>query len=60
MTNAEKREMNRIGLMNEYKNLNAQFDKMPCMEVSARMSDIIWVLLDEYHMSEEEIEALEA
>lgn len=57
MTNAEKRENNRLGLMNEYKNLAGM--KLT-MEVSNRMSDIMLVLMDKYNMSAEDIEALEA
>ena len=59
MTKEEIREMNRIGLINEYKTLNKLFNKYP-VEASARMSDIYIILLDKYNMSAEEIEALEA
>lgn len=56
MTNKEKLELNRIGLMNEYKMLNGM--KLT-LEVSNRMSDIYLVLMDKYNMSASEIEALE-
>lgn len=57
MTNQEKLELNRLGLIEEYKHLNQM--KLT-MEVSNRMSDIYLILMDEYHMSASEIEALEA
>lgn len=56
MTNAEKRELNRLGLMREYKHLNnMEFS----FEVSCRMSEIYLTLMDKYNMSASEIEALE-
>lgn len=57
MTNQEKLELNRLGLIEEYKHLNQM--KLT-MEVSNRMSDIYLILMDKYHMSASEIEALEA
>lgn len=56
MTNKEKLELNRIGLINEYKKLNQM--KLT-LEVSSRMSDIYLILMDRYNMSASEIEALE-
>lgn len=57
MTNKERLELNKLELINEYKILN----KLPLtLEVSSRMSDIYLILLDKYHMSASEIEALEA
>jgi uncharacterized protein YfkK (UPF0435 family) len=56
MTNAEKRELNRLGLMLEYKHLN---NMALTLEVSNRMSDIYLILMDKYNMSASEIEALE-
>lgn len=56
MTNKEKLELNKIGLMNEYKHLNGM--KLT-LEVSNRMSDIYLILIDKYNMSASEIEALE-
>ena len=56
MTNKEKLELNKLGLINEYIKLN----NMPVsMEASSRMSDIYLILIDKYNMSAEEIEALE-
>lgn len=56
MTNKEKLERNKLGLINEYIKLN----NMPVsMEASSRMSDIYLILIDKYNMSAEEIEALE-
>lgn len=59
MTNKEKLELNRIGLIKEYKILNTLFNKKPSMEVSCRMSDIYLILINKYHMSASEVEALE-
>lgn len=56
MTNAEKRELNRLGLMREYKHLS---NMALTLEVSNRMSDIYLILMDKYNMSASEIEALE-
>lgn len=56
MTNKEKLELNKLGLMEEYRHLNGM--KLT-MEVSNRMSDIYLVLMDTYNMSASEIEALE-
>lgn len=56
MTNKEKLELNKIGLMNEYKHLNGM--KLT-LEISNRMSDIYLILIDKYNMSASEIEALE-
>ena len=57
MTNKEKLELNKLGLIEEYKHLN----KMKLtLEVSNRMSDIYLILMDKYNMSASEIEALEA
>lgn len=50
-------EMNRKGLMREYKRL-ANMDLN--MEVNNRMSDIMYVLVKKYNMKAEEVEALEA
>lgn len=57
MTNKEKLELNRLGLIEEYKHLNQM--KLN-LEVSNRMSDIYLILMDKYNMSASEIEALEA
>lgn len=47
MTNKEKLEMNKIGLIEEYKHLN---DMRPfTMEISNRMSDIYLILLKKYN-----------
>ena len=56
MTNKEKLELNRLGLIEEYKHLNMM--KLT-LEVSNRMSDIYLILMDKYNMSASEIEALE-
>lgn len=56
MTNKEKLELNKLGLMNEYRHLNGM--KLT-LEVSNRMSDIYLILMDKYNMSASEIEALE-
>lgn len=56
MTNKEKLELNKLGLMNEYRQLNGM--KLT-LEVSNRMSDIYLILMDKYNMSASEIEALE-
>ena len=56
MTNAEKLEHNRLGLIREYKHLN---NMQLTLEVSNRMSDIYLILMDKYNMSASEIEALE-
>lgn len=56
MTNKEKLELNKRGLMKEYRHLNGM--KLT-LEVSNRMSDIYLILMDKYNMSALEIEALE-
>ena len=56
MTNKEKLELNKLGLMNEYRQLNGM--KLT-LEVSNRMSDIYLILMDKYNMSASEIVALE-
>jgi uncharacterized protein YfkK (UPF0435 family) len=56
MTNKEKLELNKLGLMNEYRHLSGM--KLT-LEVSNRMSDIYLILMDKYNMSASEIEALE-
>ena len=56
MTNKEKLELNKLGLMNEYRQLNGM--KLT-LEVSNRMSDIYLILMDKYNMSASQIEALE-
>lgn len=56
MTNKEKLELNRLGLIEEYKHLNQM--KLT-LEVSNRMSDIYLILMDKYNMSASELEALE-
>ena len=55
MTNKERLELNKQGLIEEYKNLN----KMSLtIEVSNRMSDIMTVLVDKYGMEFNEVIAL--
>lgn len=57
MRKEEVLEMNRKGLMREYKMLaNMELS----MEVNNRMSDIMYVLVKKYNMEAEEVEALEA
>ena len=56
MTKEEKLELNKHGLISEYIQLNSI--KLT-LEVSNRMSDIYLTLMDKYHMSASEIEALE-
>lgn len=56
MTKADKLELNRLGLIKEYKHLNRYIGSF---EASCRQSDILRVLMDTYHMSESEIEALD-
>ena len=56
MTYEEKLELNKHGLISEYIQLNSM--KLT-LEVSNRMSDIYLTLMDKYHMSASEIEALE-
>lgn len=56
MTNEERLELNKQGLIEEYKNLN----KMPLtIEASNRMSDITMILVDKYGMEFDEVVALE-
>lgn len=56
MTDKERLELNKQGLIEEYKNLN----KMSLtIEVSNRMSDITMVLVDKYGMEFDEVVALE-
>lgn len=57
MTNKEKLELNKLGLIEEYKRLN---NMALTVEVSNRMSDIYLVLMDKYNMSASDIEALES
>lgn len=56
MTNKEKLELNRLGLIEEYKHL---YQMKLTLEVSNRMSDIYLILIDKYNMSASELEALE-
>jgi len=56
MTNKEKLELNRLGLIEEYKHLNQM---TLTFEVCNRMSDIYLILMDKYNMSASELEALE-
>lgn len=56
MTKAEKLELNKQGLIEEYKNLN---NMTLTIEVSNRMSDIMMVLVDKYGMDFDEVIALE-
>lgn len=56
MTNKEKLELNRLGLIEEYKHLNQM--KLT-LEVSNRMCDIYLILMDKYSMSASELEAFE-
>ena len=56
MTKAEKLELNKHGLIEEYKNLN---NMTLTIEVSSRMSDIMAVLVEKYGMDFDEVIALE-
>ena len=56
MTKAEKLELNKQGLIEEYKNLN---NMTLTIEVSNRMSDIMMVLVDKYGMDFDEVIVLE-
>ena len=56
MTKAEKLELNKHGLIEEYKNLN---NMTFTIEVSSRMSDIMAVLVEKYGMDFDEVIALE-
>lgn len=56
MTDKERLELNKQGLIEEYKNLN----KMPLtIEVSNRMSDITMILVDKYGMEFDEVVTIE-
>ena len=56
MTKAEKLELNKHGLIEEYKNLN---NMTLTIEISSRMSDIMAVLVEKYGMDFDEVIALE-
>ena len=56
MTNKEKLELNRLGLIEEYKKLNSMILNM---EINDRMFQISNILVTKYNMTYEEVESLE-
>lgn len=55
----ELREWNKQGKINEYRNLAKRFNEQATLELSSMMSDLAQVLIKQFGLTPDELEAIE-